>query len=481
MILLIALILLHRYGRRPIRAVIFAVFCIWSSYESICALMQVAGLSLSRHSAFAMTGNFINPGPLGGYLAVSLAVELSYLIKNYKQAKNRKQQILYFIVLISATLCFLVLPATMCRGAWLALLVSIGTFLLTDTGLKDALKKRKHLLPAFLLLGVVLSASAFFLKKESAIGRLHIWHMELESIVENPFGSGAGTALGAYGRAQESFFRKHLGNVPDLIVQVAGCPEYPFSEYLGLGMEFGWAGLIASILVVLFATMILFRKRSVYAAGLLAWAIFAFSSYPLSVPQSCVQLLFLLSAVVPETETAGRWQYIPVILAIFLVVMTFIGKGDMDLRIVDRSSYQTLYERGYHLYQQGKHMLSNEVLSQGADVSSDPLFYVIMGRNYEAMGEYDLALEKYTQAYYMVPCRIYPLVRIMRLEIAIGNNEQAVNVGQIILNKALRENNVQMMKLYEETAKSVDSLLISMKSQKKDELLQVGLNNKQIK
>ena len=81
----------------------------------------------------------------------------------------------------------------------------------------------------------------------------------------------------------------------------------------------------------------------------------------------------------------------------------------------------------------------------------------------------------------MVPCRIYPLVRIMRLEIAIGNNEQAVNVGQIILNKALRENNVQMMKLYEETAKSVDSLLISMKSQKKDELLQVGLNNKQIK
>ena len=134
MILLITLILLHRYGRRPIRAVIFAVFCIWSSYESICALMQVAGLSLSRHSAFAMTGNFINPGPLGGYLAVSLAVELSYLIKNYKQAKNRKQQILYFIVLISATLCFLVLPATMCRGAWLALLVSIGTFLLTETG-----------------------------------------------------------------------------------------------------------------------------------------------------------------------------------------------------------------------------------------------------------------------------------------------------------------------------------------------------------
>ena len=126
-------------------------------------------------------------------------------------------------------------------------------------------------------------------------------------------------------------------------------------------------------------------------------------------------------------------------------------------------------------------MLSNEVLSQGADVSSDPLFYVIMGRNYEAMGEYDLAIEKYTQAYYMVPCRIYPLVRIMRLEIAIGNNEQAVNVGQIILNKALRENNVQMMKLYEETAKSVDSLLTSMKSQKKDELLQVGLNNKQIK
>ena len=470
-LLLIALMLLHRYGRSPIRAAIFAVFCIWSSYESICALMQVAGLSVSRHSAFAMTGNFINPGPLGGYLAVSLAVELSYLIKYYRKENNWLQKILYYIALISAALGFLVLPATMCRGAWLALIVAIGIFLLTETRLKEIVRKRKYLVPTVIVLGLVLSVGAFFLKKESAVGRLHIWHMELRSIAEHPFGSGAGTALGAYGRAQESYFREHLNDVPDLIVQVAGCPEYPFNEYLGLGMEFGWAGLIVALLVVSFATAVLFSRGSVYAAGMLAWAVFAFSSYPLSVPQTSVQLIILLSAVVPETKTTGRWTSVPVVFALSLLVITLSGKENKDFSIVDRSDYKDLYARGHQLYQQKEYIKSNEVLNKGAEISSDPLFHIIIGRNYEAMGQYEAALDEYTYAYYMVPCRIYPLVRIMRLEIALGNNEAAVNIGRTILNNPLRAEHAQMKRLYEETHKSVDSLNTSMKSQKNNGLI----------
>lgn len=45
-----------------------------------------------------------------------------------------------------------------------------------------------------------------------------------------------------------------------------------------------------------------------------------------------------------------------------------------------------------------------------------------MGRNYEALGEYGAAREEYICAYYMVPCRLYPLVRLMRMEIALGND-----------------------------------------------------------
>lgn len=81
-LLFVALILLQRYGRDSLRSAVFACLCVWSSYEAVCALMQVAGLSASHHAAFAMTGNFSNPGPLGGFVAVSLAVSLSYLVKN---------------------------------------------------------------------------------------------------------------------------------------------------------------------------------------------------------------------------------------------------------------------------------------------------------------------------------------------------------------------------------------------------------------
>ncbi len=458
MVLLIALILLQRYGCNPLRAAVFAVFCIWSSYESSIALLQVLGMSVSRHSAFAMTGNFSNPGPLGGFLAVSLAVELSYLIRNWRGDKNWCGHILFYIVLISASLCFIVLPATMSRGAWVALLVAIGTLFLTEPEVKGTFSNRRYLLPVVLSLAICLSVGAFYLKKESAIGRLHIWHMELRSIVEHPFGSGAGTALGAYGRAQESFFREHSDDLPDIVVQVAGCPEYPFNEYLGLGMEFGWAGLFLSLLAASSATAVLFSKRSVYAAGMLAWALFAFSSYPLSVPQTSVQLLFLISAVVPEDNKEGRWKSVPVVIALFLFVMVFAFNGEKDFSIIDRSSYRALYARGYELYWQKEHIRSNEVLGEGAEVSSDPLFHVMMGRNYEAVGQYDSAREEYIYAYYMVPCRIYPLVRLMRLEIALGNNEEAMNVGRKIIRKPYREDHPQMKRLYEETAHSLDSL-----------------------
>ena len=57
------------------------------------------------------------------------------------------------------------------------------------------------------------------------------------------------------------------------------------------------------------------------------------------------------------------------------------------------------------------------VLEEGALLSCDPMFEIIMGKNAEALGDLDRATELYEKAHYMVPSRLYPMVRLMRLQI----------------------------------------------------------------
>ena len=117
-----------------------------------------------------------------------------------------------------------------------------------------------------------------------------------------------------------------------------------------------------------------------------------------------------------------------------------------------------MYNRGYLLYQSGQHEESNEILAEGAGISSDPMFHVIMGRNSEAIGDAGAAEAEYLTAWYMVPCRIYPLVRLMRLKIRCGDNAAAISIGEKIISVPVRDGHRNMLRLKEETTVSLDSL-----------------------
>ena len=82
-----------------------------------------------------------------------------------------------------------------------------------------------------------------------------------------------------------------------------------------------------------------------------------------------------------------------------------------------------------------------------------------MGRNSEALGDNVSAEDEYLTAWYMVPCRIYPLVRLMRLKIRCGDNAGAVLIGEKIVSMPIREGHRNMLKLRNEAAASLDSLI----------------------
>ena len=80
-----------------------------------------------------------------------------------------------------------------------------------------------------------------------------------------------------------------------------------------------------------------------------------------------------------------------------------------------------LFDFGSLLRDCGRYNDSNAMLRQGTSLSADPMFHILMGRNYEDMGEYDKADSLYDHAFRMVPNRIYPLYRKMKLYEAMSD------------------------------------------------------------
>ena len=222
--------------------------------------MQLLGIAVSHNSMCPMTGGFANSGPYGGFLAVCIAVVFAAAWK-WRDSGNLYDRILFWLSSVSGCLGIVVLPASMSRTGFVALVVSAVAFALTNTESKSYFKSHKWLPLSVVAVAFVVGAGAFCFKKDSALGRFHIWEMELRAIADKPLtGHGFGKALGAYGDAQAEYFETEERGQER--VRIAGCPEYAFNEYLRMGMEFGILGLLLSVAVIVLGTMMLCHSDS---------------------------------------------------------------------------------------------------------------------------------------------------------------------------------------------------------------------------
>lgn len=436
------------------RSLIYVALCVWGIAESVCGLMQVAGLRFSNHSLFTLTGHFDNPGPFGGFIAVVCAMAAAYVVRYRKRYKGIYRGSMMAVSVLTLACGLLVLPASMSRAGWFAFAAALLVAVLRERRVRDWVSGHRVAASFCAAAAVALCVGSFFLKRDSAVGRLHIWNMELRAIMADPLdGSGLGNGMGAYGRAQEAYFRENLDDVSPLTVRVAGCPEYPFNEYLGLGMELGAPLMLLCVGLTVLALLYAWRRASIFAPGLAAFAVFACFSYPMSIAEFRWLLLVMLVGGGLAGVKGGTWLAVPyyaVLAAAAAVVLVPWRAAGKD--------YRSLYASGYALYHEGRHEESNELLERGAEMSSDPMFHVIMGRNLEAMGDVRGAEAEYERAHFMVPCRIYPMVRLMRLYIRQGRNDEALGVARQIERMPLNGKNGSMLRLHKEAMHSLDSL-----------------------
>lgn len=457
-------------------------FCIvlWAIIESSYGILQTFGFGgADNHIFYISLGTFNNPGPYGALIAVGISVAAALVWRRHKR-QEPVPGLLYYFSLATLMMGSIVLTSSRSRAAWVGLAVAVVVLLFREAGLPSWIRKHRLIAVGIIVTILLAGAGIFLMKKDSAIGRFHIWNIECRAISAHPWtGVGFDKVFKAYGDAQSAFFKAKTR--PAAIVRVAGSPTHAYNEYLKFGMAWGIGGVLLAISVAVIAIWRLFRKSSPLAYGAIVYAIFAFASFPLSVVQlKVLGTVLLAAALVPEK--AGHswilWLVVGLICCACAVESIkaypqekarrraervwksspYLKQEVYDLSVSRlqplyprlKDNYKYLFDYGYSLHKSGDYEESNRVLQQGADISCDPIFHTIIAKNYIALQQFDEAEAELLKAHWLIPCRIYPLWILMRLYADLGKDADAINMGRIIKDMPVYKRNPNMAALYSE-------------------------------
>lgn len=464
--------------------------------ESITGLQQLYGMQASNHHLFRLTGSFYNPGPYSGYLAILLPIALSAALRTAQVANSKKwsfYKFLHYFYWLVIALMLIVLPAGMSRTAWMAAIISSAwVYWRQEIGIRKSKRwiaeHKKVAISASLavcILTITLAAGAFLLKQDSANGRLLLWKITAQAMVEQPFtGTGIGGFPAAYAKQQAAYFAS--ANFSPTEALVAGTPEYAFNEFLQIGLE---RGMPALLLFLFFIGMSIHRgirnRQYGVVGGIVALSIFSLASYPLQLPEFSIVLLFLSAIAVTD-----RKQRKPV-NSLFLLIPAFVlsaviynARQDIEKQYREWSRAQQLYNnKAYEvalpqyeaLYAHLKHkpgflfemgqcqsktaQYKDAVvtLRRASLLSSDPMIHYMIAKNEQQRGNYAEAERILIHAIDILPERIYPyyLLVLLYSDPAFYDSDKLIMAANAVLTKEPKVFSTAIEEMRKETEKII--------------------------
>jgi Lipid A core - O-antigen ligase and related enzymes len=457
--------------------------------EVIWGLQQLYGFRISQHNLFLLTGSFFNPGPYAGYLAAVTPLVFYYLLADYKIFKSKFNfRLLWFYVRwsissITILAIIMVLPASMSRASWLAAIGGCGLVAFVFFSRKYKLhtyvkqNRRRASIIVFSIIFCLIAAGSgmYFLKKDSADGRALMWKVSLHTIPSHPFGVGLNNFSGAYGEEQAAYFASGEGTEQEKYV--AGSPEYAFNEYLQLCIELGIIPFLLFLTIIIRIIYMLskmwsrytFRRVSLSGLGvgvsLLSLLIFAFISYPFNVLPFVIILVLLLAACVSESSSKIL-KHSRTITAVLLPISCIIiglclyNRYPTHKAYKEWSTLKILYNMGHYqeakksysefypylndqvnfMFEYGRTLRnaeqyeqSNRVLQEATRISCDPMFYNLMGQNYQSLKQYDAAEEAFIKAADIISNRHYPYYLLAKLYVETGEIAKAKRLAEYVI------------------------------------------------
>lgn len=420
---------------------------------ALFGLEQLLHVFSNGGSSFSVVGTFDNPAGYASSLVMGMPFVLSFL-------KDERRGI-RMAAAVSSLLVLIVLIATESRAALLAALAVL--LLRIVPSFRQVTTFWKVAGPA-LLLAVALTG-LYYLKKDSADGRLLIWWITLRLILQHPvLGGGTHAFWREYMPAQADFFRLH----PDSrFALLADNVRHPFNEYLSVLLQWGVVGFVLLVAIMLLAIHAWRSHRDrdsdMFFQTLQALGIVACFSYPMNYPFAWIILMGGLARLGHDTPAAKVHLSHQIVLAFIVALVSatlmvssifqyhyysewyFVAHQSVYSKQV-RFKYELLYKR----LKKNPFFLYNYAAVKKRNAEADDALCVIkqceeLMADYDAIfleaemlfqsGYYVAANSLYEQLSHMCMSKYIPIYRLFLIAEEEGNTEKALHYCQMILNK----------------------------------------------
>ena len=511
--------------------------------QAVCGNLQLFDRYPSKHALFNITGGFFNPGPYAGYLAMILPMALALWLQQkdqkvstgikfktgaiptighfpnlrllpdlltriggmFKEPEFIKQLLsaaFKYISVITVVTILVVLPATRSRAAWLAVVISALFVLIRYYGLGTIVDKylkataKKVLAGAVVaLLGCAFVTGIYYIKKDSADGRLLIWKVTATMIADRPLTGYGYEKFQAHYMAYQADYFAH--NPDSEESYVADNILYPFNEYLKVACELGVTGLVLVISVMVIILVDRKGRRKSHpetcplpsVAGMVSLCVFSFFSYPAEILPILINMVILLAVTASLKDfKIGIIQnrfciYIIPAGAILIVALACrpvknlyaaYSTWDEGYRIYQMGAYdesiasfQEPYDQlktngeflvmyGKALSMAGRYPQAIQILTEAEDFQKNTILYTALGDSYKALGRIKESEKAYLKAYDMIPSRFYPKYLLAKLYDETEQSEKAVETATELIHKKEKLHSTAIDEIREEMERIIN-------------------------
>lgn len=443
------------------KRLMFVLFALLALVLSLWGLAQFIGLLPLYNGSFTITGPFDNPAGISASLVTLLPFSL-YSCR-YQGKKYR------LFAIIPACLVVTAIVLSQARAAILAATVILILFFIRLLKERDIRFSFVHYTTVSFCC-LLLLASLFFIKRDSASGRLLIWRCSAQLVSRKPvFGYGGNGFTANYMNGQASYFTKH----PDSkYAMLADNVRHPFNEFLKWTINYGMAGLCLTFLLIITPLWVSRKEHApelfVIRLSLLSIGVCALFSYPFNYPfirlMTAVFLAFVLAAD-PRSGLTGPNDYLTKGIAILF-----------SLGLLSATAYQTFYEREWHkiahkslrgetrqmlpryksLYMHlrykdlflynyaaelnvvGHYKESLQIAHECDILWADYDLQMLMADNCLQLRQYGDTEKHLKKAAAMCPVKFMPLYRLAELYLETGQKEEARVLAQKIVDKQVK-------------------------------------------
>ena len=430
----------------------------WGIFEAGLACLQHVHWAESNHPYFEVTGTFGNPAPLGGLLSICLVVSV-WLFLKWRQRNNRWSVGAVCLVTIGMGYA---LYLTQSRAAWVAVAAGLLWLWLYGRERKQLSAGRSALAKAMgVLLLLAACGSLYFLKKDSADGRLLVWRNTVDMIVERPWaGWGNGGWDARYMHYQADYFTRHPDSAYTMLADNVG---YPYNEFLYIAADYGLVGLL--LIFALLYALYTYRDETghglLYKALLTVFLAFSLFSYPLSV----FPLQLLLAALLGSMKSR-RLACFSVCVWKFRVVVACLAIGMSAVALASYTVYRTAkagreWQRLYPYFRYNAELMNryaqtcvDEPLETRREILEDVIalaptceLYMERGDLWRRQGNLAKAEACYRWAAAMIPHRLTPKFKLFELYRDKDDRGRALPMAVAIVNAPVKKEGTKVLRM----------------------------------